>query len=262
MTSLRLFLHGCLIQYKALFQWATPLGYLSSKILMPVFQVIFFVQLGVFATGHANALYFAVGNAIQVTAVNGIFGVVMTVGNERQFGTLPLLLASPANRLATFLGRALMHILDGISSVVVGFVVAALLYGLDLGRADLPLLALSIALTSATVCGLGLMLGSLSLIYRDVMLIGNLVYYLLLIFAGVNFPVHRLPPALQLISYGIPMTRGVEAARLAVQGSPIGPAAGLLAGEAAIGLAYAGVGYLLFLWLERMARRGGLQEAY
>ncbi len=262
MISLRLFIHGCIIQYRALFAWATPLGYLSSKIMMPVFQVIFFVQLGVFATGRGNALYFAIGNAIQVTAINGIFGIVFTVGNERQFGTLPILLASPANRLATFLGRALMHVFDGMTSVVVGFAVAALLYGLSLERADLPLLIGCVVLTSITVSGLGLMLGSLSLIYRDVLLIGNVVYFLFLILAGVNFPVSRLPAALQAISYALPMTRGIEATRMAFAGAPAGRAAGLLAGEAAVGLAYAFVGYLLFVWLERSARRGGLQEAY
>jgi hypothetical protein len=36
----------------------------------------------------------------------------------------------------------------------------------------------------------------------------------------------------------------------------------LLAGELAVGMAYAIAGYVLFRWLEERARRGGLQEAY
>ena len=262
MTGLRLFLHGCVIQYRALFNWATPLGYVASKILMPLWQMIFFVELGTYATGQANALYFAVGNALQLTAVNGVFGVVMTVGNERWFGTLPMLLGSPANRLATFLGRALMHVLDGITGVVVGFLLAIALFGLDLRHADLPLLALCIVLISITTSGLGLMFGSISLVTRDVLFIANVFYFLLLVFCGVNFPVARLPAAMQVISWALPMTRGIEAARAAVGGASLGQVAGLLAGEAAVGAVYAVAGYRLFRRLEEVSRRGGLQEAY
>ena len=261
MSTLRVFVSGCLLQYRALFSWATPLGYASSKLMVPVFQIIFFVQLGVYASGHGDATYAAVGNAMQVTALNGIYGVTMTVGNERQFGTLPLLLASPANRMAMFMGRAAMQIVDGISSVAVGFLVAALLYGVTLGRADLPALAVCVVLISATTAGLGLLLGSLSLVYRDVLLIANLVYFLFLILVGVNFPVSRLPAALQAVSWGLPMTRGIAAARLAVAGRGFDRLGGLLAGELLTGCVYAGLGYVCFRLLEVWARRGGLQEA-
>ena len=230
--------------------------------MLPIAQIVFFVQLGVFATGHANALYFAVGNALQLTAVNGIFGVVMAVGNERQFGTLPILLASPAGRLSTFLGRAAVHVLDGIASVLLGFAVAWLLYGLDLGHANLPLLLGCIVLISLTTAGLGLMFGSFSLIARDIFVVTNTVYFLLLVVCGINFPVSRLPGPLQIVSNLLPMTRGVAAARQAVAGASLGHVAGLLLGEAAIGLLYAVAGYALFRQLEHRARRGGLQDAF
>lgn len=261
MTLLRIFVSGSILQYRAMFTWATPLGYLAYKILLPICQLILLVQLGTFAAGRGHVLYFAVGNALQVTAINGIFGVVMTVGNERQYGTLPLLLASPANRLATFLGRAFVHVIDGTTSVFLALAVATLIYGLDLGRSNLPLLAGCILLISMTTCGLGLLFGSLSLITRDVFTIANTVYYLLLILCGINFAVDRLPSWVQFISYSLPMTRGVQAARQAVAGASLNNVLGSLAGEAAVGAAYVAIGYALFRWLENRARLGGLQEA-
>jgi len=262
MTHLRLFFGGCLLQYRALFNWAHPLAYVTYKFIVPFAQVIFFTQLGAFATGRSNMLYFALGNALQITAVNGIYGVVMTVGNERRYGTLPFLLASPANRLATFLGRAFFHVLDGISSVILGLGLATLMFGLDLSRTNLPLLGLCILLISMTTSGLGLMLGSLSLITRDVLTIANTVNYVLMVFCGINFPVDRLPIILQVVSYALPMTRGVQAARQAVVGAPFSQVAWLLVGEAAIGLVYVVAGYALFQWLENRSRLGGMQEAY
>jgi len=261
-TQVAVFVRSTWLQYVALFQWATPLGYFAYKVVLPVTQIVFFVQLGVFATGPGNALYFALGNSLQLTANAGIFGVIATVSNERQFGTLPLLLASPANRLVTFMSRSFVNVLDGIVSVIFGLVVTALLYGLDLRTANLLLLGLCIVIISLTTAGLGLLFGSLGLVMRDSIIIANVVYYGLLILCGVNFPVARLPLVLQAVAYALPLTRGVEAARQAVRGADIGQVAGLLAGELLVGAIYAGLGYTLFRVLEGWARRGGLQEAY
>jgi len=250
------------LQYVALFQWATIQGYIAYKLLLPVTQILFFVELGVYATGPQNALYFALGNALQLTANAGIFGVIATVANERQFGTLPLLLGSPANRLVTFLSRSVVNVIDGIVTVIVGLAVVLVLFGLNLEHANLWLLGLCVLVISITTAGLGLLFGSIGLVMRDAIIIANVVYYLLLIVCGINFPVSRLPEALQLVAYGVPLTRGIEAAREAVAGASLSQVGGLLAGELVVGVLYAFAGYVLFRVLEAYARRGGLQEAY
>jgi ABC-2 type transport system permease protein len=256
------FARSVYLQYVALFQWATPQGYISYKILLPVTQIVFFVQLGVYATGRQNALYFALGNALQLTANAGIYGVIATVANERQFGTLPILLASPANRLITFLSRAVVNVLDGIVTVLFGLGLAALLFGLDLRHANPALLSLCIVVISTTTAGMGLLFGSIGLVTRDAIVLANVLYYLFLIVCGINFPVSRLPGAIQLVSYALPLTRGVEAARQAAAGASLSHVAGLLAGELAVGAFYAFAGFVLFRLFEAYARRGGLQEAY
>lgn len=257
-----IFARSTYFQYVALFQWATVRGYVAYKIVLPAAQMLFFVELGVYATGPANAAYFALGNALQITANAGIFGVIATVANERHFGTLPILLGSPANRLVTFMSRAVVNVLDGIGTVIIGFAIAIALFGLDLQHANLLLLAVCIVVVSTSTAGLGLMFGSIGLVTRDAIIVANVVYYLLLVLCGVNFPVSRLPGAIQLISYSLPLTRGVEAAREAVAGASFAQVAGLLGGEVLVGLVWALGGYLLFAALEGWARRGGMQEAF
>src|SRR5207248_2379475 len=237
-------------QYIALFQWATVRGYIAYKVLLPVTQILFFVELGVYATGRQNALYFALGNALQLTANAGIFGVIATVANERQYGTLPILLASPANRLVTFMSRAVVNVIDGIATVVIGLAIVVVLFGLDLRQANLPLLGLCVVIISVTTAGLGLMFGSIGLVMRDAIIVANIVYYLLLIICGINFPVSRLPGALQVLAYSLPLTRGVQAARDAAAGATLGHVSGLLAGELLVGAAWALGGYFLFRGLE------------
>lgn len=256
------FVRSTWLQYVALFQWATLRGYIGYKVVLPVTQILFFVELGVFATGRQNALYFALGNAMQITANAGIFGVIATVANERQFGTLPILLGSPANRAVTFLSRAIVNTIDGILSVIVAMALVVLLFRLNLQQANIPLLALCVVIVSITTSGLGLLFGSVGLIMRDAIVIANVIYYLMLVFCGINFPVGRLPAVMQVIAYSLPLTRGVEAARGAAAGASLWQVSGLLAGELLIGVVYAVLGYALFRWLENLARHGGLQEAY
>jgi ABC-2 type transport system permease protein len=256
------FTRSTYFQYVALFQWATVQGYIAYKVLLPVTQILFFVELGVYSMGRQNALYFALGNALQLTANAGIFGVIATVANERQYGTLPILLGSPANRLVTFFSRAFVNVIDGILTVVIGLGVTVVLFGLDLQHANLPLLGICVLVISLTTAGMGLLFGSIGLVMRDAIIIANVVYYLLLVVCGINFPVSRLPGAIQAISYGLPLTRGVEAAREAATGASLTHIAGLLAGELVVGVLYALAGYALFRILEAYARRGGLQEAY
>ena len=256
------FARSTYLQYVALFQWASIRGYIAYKILLPVTQILFFVELGVYASGRQNALYFALGNAMQLTANAGIFGVIATVANERQYGTLPILLASPANRAVTFLSRAFVNVIDGILTVAVGLGIAVVLFGLDLHHANFPLLAFCVVLISLTTAGLGLMFGSIGLVMRDAIIIANVVYYLLLIVCGVNFPVSRLPEVLQWVAYSLPLTRGIEAAREAAAGASLASVSGLLVGEVLVGVVWALAGYALFRGLEAYARRGGLQEAY
>src|SRR5690606_17467894 len=76
----RLFWEGALLSYIALFRWLKPSTYLASKVFMPVTYILFFTFIGVYATGWENASFYVVGNAIQIAAVSGIYGVTMSIG--------------------------------------------------------------------------------------------------------------------------------------------------------------------------------------
>jgi ABC-2 type transport system permease protein len=261
-NNLRLFWQGTLLSYVALFHWIRPMQYITSKLLMPLAQMFFFIFLGTFATGPGNASFYIIGNAIQITAVNGIFGVTMSVGGEREPGTLPYLFGTPANRMMVFFGRAFMHILDGMLGVVIAFTWGVFLLGLDLSHTDLSALMLTIMVTTISTCGLGLLLGCLSLVTVNVMFVNNFVYFLLLIFSGANVPVTDLPRWMQAISYALPLTRGIAAARSLIKGAPLAEVMPLLRAELGIGVAYALIGYLLFSWVEVEAKRRGTLEVF
>lgn len=262
MKQLRIFFSGAWYSFMALFAWTTPSTYLAAKVGGPLGMILFFTFLGVAATGRDSADFYIIGNAMQMVAVNGIFGVTMSVGGERSAGTLGIILGSPANRLSIFLGRAFFHVIDGIITVVIGFLWGVLLLGLDLSTANLPGLILVILVTAISTCGFGLLLGSLSLITVNIMFVNNFIYVSLLLLSGANVPLDKLPTWMQVLSEILPLTRGIAAARLSVQGATLQDMLPLLLGELMIGCTYGILGFLGFKWLELQAKRLGTLELF
>src|SRR5439155_1547711 len=92
------------------FRWAGQIGnsleypvWIVSGLLFPI---LFFAFLGR-AAGLENDRFYLIGNALQVGALPGLFAMTFAIAGERWFQTLSPVLATPANRAAIFLGRAL-----------------------------------------------------------------------------------------------------------------------------------------------------------
>ena len=259
--NIRLFGEGAVLSYIGMFHWLRPTMYVSSKIIGPVWQIMFFTYLGIYATGRDTADFYIIGNAMQLVGINGIYGVTMSISGDRHNGTLPYLFAAPANRVVMFLGRAAVHILDGMLGVLIGLAWGIAVLGLDLTQAN-PLALMLIILTVAfSTSGLGLLMGSLSLITVNVMFVNNLLYYLMLVFCGVNIPVENLPGWMQPVSQMMPLTHGLDAARRVINGANPESVFPLLAVEVGLGLLYGLLGFGVFRWIEYQARRRATLDA-
>lgn len=245
--------------YRALFTWLTPRAYLVLKILGPVSQVLFFTLLGK-ATGGDPA-YYIIGNSTQLAVTSGIFGVVQVIATERRMGTLPQLVIVPTSSVITFYGRGLLLILDGLTSVAVGFAAGALLFGLDFENVNWALLVAALLITSFSVSGLGLTLGVIGLAGTDLNLLLNIALSVLLVVCGANFPVEDLPQPIQSISRLLPLTHGLVAVRAIFDGQTTS-ALQYAGWEALVGCSHMMVGYVMFLHLERLARRKGTSELH
>ena len=260
-AAVRVFVVGGGISYRALFNWISPGMYVTTMLGSPLFQILFFVYLGRYA-GSQSDDFFVVGNAIQIAAMAGIYGMTMGIANERQYGTLQPLLATPANRLAIFTGRALPFVANGILVSVFGFTMSWLLLDYQPAEGSLPALALAIVVTTTSCVALGMLIGSIGLRARDVFFGANLVYFLMLLVCGVNIANDDLPNWLGAIGRCLPLTHGIEAARQISAGTPLADVSGLLWTEAGIGLAYATAAYVLFRVFEAEGRRRASLETF
>lgn len=250
----RVFWNGGRMSYGMLFNWARPSIYIPTLIGGPTFQLLFFAALGSYATGRSPA-YFAIGNAVQVSAIAGVFGMTMAIANERWFGTLPALLATPANRLALFAGRFMPFVAHGLLVSLYAFGVGFVLLGVRLAPGSLAVAGLALLTTTFACTAIGALQGAISLRLRDGLFGANLVTMAILLFCGVNIPLHELPGWMQVVGNLLPFTHGLEAVRQAADGAGIDQVGGLIGIEFLIGLAYALAAFAVFTRLEISSRR-------
>lgn len=105
-------------------------------------------------------------------------------------------------------------------------------------------------------------MGCLSLITRNVMLVNNTVYFMLLLFSGANLVVETLPKWMQVISRGLPLTRGVTASRLIINGAKLQDVLPIMRVEFLIGLGLSLLGYVMFRVFEIQAKKLGTLDIF
>jgi ABC-2 type transport system permease protein len=259
MNNLKIFLSSAVFSFRAQFDWLNPTMWLTMKFVLSLSQMAFFVFVGLFA--GAPVAFIAIGNALQSISWNTVFSVINITGHDKWDGTLPLVLATPVNRLPLFTGRAMIHVLDGLLSAAISFFFAGIIFGVDFGQTNALALIVTVLLTSFTMAGFGLLIGGFCFFFRNPMVFANIFTFALLIFCGVNFPVGNLPAAIQPVSYIFPLTYGLTAARNAIAGQTLFQIAPILAQQFVVGVAAIIAGYLLFRVFENNARKTGKIEA-
>jgi ABC-2 type transport system permease protein len=254
MTSLRVFFVGGLMSYRALFHWLSPWILIPSFLIAPLFQILLFAYIGR-AAGLESDEFYVIGNALQYASIPCLFAMGNTIANERWQRTLGAVLATPARRLPLFVGRAMPVILNGIFVAAYAFVVGGLMLRIHVPLGAVAPLALVIVVTTFACTGLGLVNAALSLRVRETAVLSNIIFGLLLIFCGVNVPLDDLPGWMSTTAQGLPLTHGIEAARLLADGAAIAEVDQLLAAEALVGAAYVLLGYALLRYFEWESRR-------
>jgi ABC-2 type transport system permease protein len=251
----RLLVVGGYLSYRALFGWLNPYLYVLTLLIPAVTQLAFFVYLGRAAHVESDA-YYVGGNALLAASVPSLFGMSQAVAGERYSSTLGFLIASPASRIVVFVGRAVPGTLNGMVVSVWTLAVAALLFRVPVPSGALLPLGLTIVVTSFSCVGLGLFNAALGLRWRETGVLGNVFLFILLMFAGVNVPLARLPGWLSTAAQGLPVTHGANAARQLIGGASFGHVVRLIAAEALVGLCYSAVGIGALRAFELEARRG------
>lgn len=250
------------MSFKALFGWLDPKIYLLVKVVDPILEIIFYTLLVSYVYKTKDLTPWIIGKSFLLCTKNTIFGVGTIMRNERFSGTLKTIVATPANKFTTFLSRGFMHIIDASLSVVLGLFIGYLIFGANFSNINLGLFTATILVAMFSASSLGLLISSFGLISRDMNLLMNTLSMLIFALSGAIFPINRLPLLLQKVSYCIPITRSIQAARLISKGEISKVIYSLVFQEFLIGVTYLLTGYFLLVHLEKLARENAALDLY
>jgi ABC-2 type transport system permease protein len=261
MTLLRTIGISGLLGFRALFAWNTPGLFVTSLLLTPTLQILFFVALGQ-ALSYQDPAFFIVGNGIQVAATAGIAGMVSVIADERRFGTLSMVLGSPGSRVAVFVGRML-------PGVVCGFIVASLTSVVGLALVSRPLdppqfllYMLAIIVAAVSCSAMGLALSACGLVYRDIFQIATAAYLLTMVVSGANIDRSTLPEWTRILGDALPTTHAIDAVRAMLDGQTVRTALASVALEGCVAAVWVAVALVLMKLFERVAKRRDALDLY
>ena len=184
--------------------------------------VIFFIGQMLGQSGKASVLrqyggdYFSfalVGLAINSYLRAGLVTITNDIRQIMNQGTLEAMCATPTNYSWLILCSSLWQFVFETIRVVCYFAVAILIFGMGLDNANWPAALLSMAFTAPVFLMLGMISCSILVVVKKGDPVNWVFSSLGAILAGTMFPISVLPEWMQKVSYCLPLTHSLQAAR-------------------------------------------------
>jgi ABC-2 type transport system permease protein len=238
--------------------WVFQLKMLSQSAfdgLLGVMWPLFFATIAflMFRTSHDphTLLYASLGASVMGVWSSTSVAASSALQRERWYGTLELLVATPAHFSLVLLPITIAMSTIGVYSMAATFLWGRLLFGIGLQIAHPLLFALAVPTTILSIGMLGFLLSVTVVRYRTAWALGNALEYPVWLVCGFLVPLSLFPGWVRPISWALAPTWGVRAIReAALGGAPLKDVAVCLA----LGLGYAVLGVLLVETVLRSAR--------
>jgi ABC-2 type transport system permease protein len=196
-------------------------------------------------------------------AMMAINTMSVDIESEARQGTLEQVYLHAPNYLVLLWLRAVVHLAYGSWMVIALSLLIQLTTGrwLHLSLSGLPVLVAAAGIGVIGLCGVGLILGALSLVFKRIGQLSAIVQFGLFFIALVQ--VQELPQLWQAILMHVPLVGPVQiVTRLVTPGADPASFGSALAWLALDSAVYALLGSLVFIWAERQARRAGSLSHY
>ena len=248
------------LHYKGLFLSWQGSGYIARAFISPLLVVFFVSLFGKFASDPEAAQRYAIGMAVFSMPFVIAGGLFESAFVDRRSGTLSMVLVSRANRILLYLTRGAVHWINGLVTMASCLFCGWILIGLDFTKVNLPSTACAVVALLVSSVAFALLMSNFTTLLHNMTYVYQVLYSVCWLLTGVIIPVASLPPGLREISSIIPITHGFSAFRQSFSGAGFEEVGGEILFEIVVGLTYGIAGFLLFRFVETVARRRGLTE--
>lgn len=238
--------------------WVVPMVFQGKALTGGTTSPAFAVLTG---TEHYLA-YVMVGALVSTYVFSSLYGMGGSIREESYYGTLEILLSSPASQLSILLGKGLSDTVVSTGMVLVQIFLCMIFFHL---RFNLVVLApVVLAMTSLVIglYGLGIGLAGLTLRYKETRGLTHTLNQMMFLFTPLRYPV-EVSPFARSISVWIPVTYALAVIRGAgLLGKNLHGLITPLLRLVAIDFVFLGVGLGLFFLLESRSRKAGMLGQY
>lgn len=257
MESISRFFRRISLSYKqssVVSNWKT---FFLTDLSLPIFQMFCYALLGSYIYGVKNISDWMIGNVLLISSFGAIYRVGFQIVNEKNSGTLSLLVASKTKISEVFLSSALSSMVSSYLSVIIGMSLISVCFQIswNINRIVGFLLIVFIAVF-VSIC-FGFLFSCFVLISTEVHLLVNTMSNILLVFTGANFPINHLPNWLQSFSKLLPLTRTIKVAQSLVDGVSIMNQKSVLVAEIMLGFIYLCIGAIVLQLMEYLSIKKG-----
>jgi len=241
---------GKLVQNETRYAWRVPVGLLMGVAVPLLALVIMGVIPGankpVKSLGGLTVFstYFPVFIALAL----GIIALLSLPGHladYRQQGILRRLSTTPVPPAWMLAAQVVINL--ALAVLALGILVVAGLAGFGLGAPRQPGgFALALVLSIAAMFAIGLWIAAIARSTNYAALMGNLMFFPMLFFAGLWFPLQEMPPVLRDIANWTPLGASVQALQDSMRG--VFPSASLLLALAASAVVFGILAVRFFRW--------------
>ncbi len=248
----------------SLFVWPIifPLGYvLSARALAGPdgSGLALFIQ----ATGVQDYLgYIVIGTTVWMWQNVVLWNVGFALRQEQMRGTLEANWLSPTWRFSFLIGNSLAQMITMSMFLLTSAIEYRLFFGVHLNGSPWNALLVTLA-AIPSIYGLGMAFASLVIAAKEANAFVYLVRGFVMIFCGISYPVAVLPGWMQSVAKWLPQTYIINGMRSAMLGNAsLADLRADLIPLALFGAFWLVVGYAVFQWMERRARRTGAISQY
>jgi len=184
-------------------QFATDLFIIFTVLIQPLMVALLALWM-LHDKKSDDGIYIVVGSGMSGLWSSLLFMGGNSITVERWLGTLETIIGVPTEISVIAFGKNLANVVQSLGSMVLCYIVAALLFSYSLNVAQPVLFVMSLVLTIVAFVSFGLILSPLFLLNPAVQQLQNGLEFPVYILGGFLFPIALLPGWTTPLSYVLP----------------------------------------------------------